>query len=177
VAYWLVGARILISIVFAVAVATKVAGPRAFSRFAASLDGFTWLPRRWRRPTAVAAIAVEASVVALVAATRTAPIGLGLAAVAAAVFTVSAATAQRRGGRVVCRCFGGGETPWGRAHAVRNGGLGFVAASGAVVGFTSAAGEPLAVAAVLTVSAFAALAALILIRLDDFSYILGFDRR
>ncbi|MEU5866925.1 MULTISPECIES: MauE/DoxX family redox-associated membrane protein [unclassified Nonomuraea] len=134
--YVAVGCRVLLVIVFAVALASKVSGREAWRRFATSVTDMT----TWRSPAVPFAVAAgEAAVIVLTAVPLgwAGAAGFTLAAVLLGGFTVATLLVMRRGAAVPCRCFGASETPLGVPHVVRN----LVLVSLAVLGLVATAGS------------------------------------
>jgi hypothetical protein len=109
-------------------------------------------------------VVAEAGVAVLIAVPATARFGLAAAAGLAALLVVGISVALLRDDAVPCRCFGArSQRPLGRVHQAR----GAVLAGTGAVGF--AAADPAAVhaAGVAVAVAVGAVAAVLLIRLDD----------
>jgi hypothetical protein len=163
--YLVVGCRVLLGTVFAVALVGKVWGTGAWQAFTASLSDLARVPRRLRPVVAAAILLCEATVLALLAVPWTVVAGLGLAAVLLAVFTAALGAAVRRGVREPCRCFGAGAAPLSRVHVVRNGLLTTIAATGTAAAF--AGPNPAEPAGLLVAALVGATVAAVLLRLDD----------
>jgi hypothetical protein len=163
--YLVVGCRVLLGTVFAVALVGKIWGNGAWRAFVASLGELVRVPPRLRPFVGVAIALGEAAVLGLLAVPVAVPAGLGLAAVLLAAFTVGIGAAVRRGVREPCRCFGSGSAPLSRAHVARNGLLTTVATAGAAaaIGWPGT-GEP---AGLLVAALVGVTVAAVLIRLDD----------
>ncbi|PWJ05178.1 hypothetical protein DKG34_23050 [Streptomyces sp. NWU49] len=134
--------RVLIATVFLTAAVSKVSSGRSFAAFAASLGRLDVLPGAVTRAAAVAVVAAEWLVCALVLMPWPRPAGAGLALAAAllVVFAVAITRVVARGTRAVCRCFGSASRePLGVRHIVRNVLLAVLAASAA---WTSTLREP-----------------------------------
>lgn len=151
--YLALGLRFLVGGVFLVSFLTKVSRRTSFREFVISVRGMRVLPEVLIVPVAVAVVAVEFLICALLAfpAQRAALAGLGLAAGALLSFALGVAGAVRRGVREPCRCFGVSQTPLGRRHVVRNVTLTVLALVGAAAG--SADGRMSAVGATVAMAA------------------------
>ncbi|MGV9253488.1 MauE/DoxX family redox-associated membrane protein [Streptomyces sp. NPDC003697] len=115
--------RVLIATVFLAAAVGKVRSRHSFAAFTASVRELNVLPRAVTRAAAVAVVAAEWLVCALVLMpwTRLAGAGLALAAALLVVFAIAIACVVSRGTRAVCRCFGSrSRDPLGVRHVVRN---------------------------------------------------------
>jgi uncharacterized membrane protein YphA (DoxX/SURF4 family) len=139
VRYLDVAGRLLIGVVFAVAVVSKVASRDAFRAFVRSLQQMDVLPLRSVPAAARVSVATEATIVTLLAVPLrwTAAAGFALAAGLLAIFAAAIRRSVRRGNRAPCRCFGASVTPLGRHHVVRN----LLLAGAALVGLTGAVGR------------------------------------
>jgi hypothetical protein len=113
------------------------------------------------RTLALAVIAVELVLVALLLTPSTAPYGLLGLAVVCCVYGVALAREMRRPNPVACRCFGAGARPVSVVHVVRNGVLAGVAVVGSFAGV--AVYEP----AHVLPAVVGAVGAAITVRLDD----------
>ncbi|MEV7230789.1 MauE/DoxX family redox-associated membrane protein [Polymorphospora sp. NPDC051019] len=164
--YLAVGCRVLIGVVFAVAVAGKLRGPNAFADFVRSIRGMGVLPPALARPAATAVVVAELTIVLAIAApARTAGVlGFGLAAALLAAFTTGIATMLARGNRKPCRCFGRSETPLGARHVGRNIALVAVALVGLLA---SLSGTPVEPGLAVTVGVTAAVVGGLVVMLDD----------
>lgn len=160
--------RCLLALVFAASAVSKLRGRHAFGEFAESLRDMRLLPSWAVRPIATVVALAEAAVPPLLiplpfSVLTTA--GFVLAGLLLSGFTVAVATVLRRKVSATCRCFGGSTAaPFGRHHVVRNLLLTACAAAGA---YASATEAPTTVSAAALAVPFAAVAALIVIRLDD----------
>jgi hypothetical protein len=163
--YLELSARLLLVLVFAAAVLGKVRGRRAFESFAASVDQFGVVPRRWTPMVARATILVEAAAALALAVPATVAAGYVIAGGLLAALTVAAAVALRRGRRPNCHCFGVAGTPISRRHLVRNVALALVAGLG-LVGQLVGTGPGQPAGAALAAVAAVVMAALV-VRLDD----------
>lgn len=130
--------RVVIGLVFLLAVVGKLRGRVELTAFAESLGSFGLRSARLRSALATSVITVEAVTVVLLA---VAPrLGLGLAAAMLVAFTAAVATAKATGREVRCRCFGADGGLMGRTHLIRNGVLIVIALAGlAAAAATSAA--------------------------------------
>ncbi len=169
--YLVVGCRVLVGTVFAIAVVGKIRGTVPLRAFVRSLGDLASVPRRLRPVVAAAVLLCEAAVPVLLALPGTAPAGLGLAGAVLATFTVALGRAWRRGVREPCRCFGAGAAPLSRAQVVRNGLLTTIAAAGLAAALRwpapSAPGAGAAAAGIALAALAGVIAAMVLIRLDD----------
>jgi len=167
-----VGVVALLGAVFVVSATSKVRGGRAF---AASLRGLRLLPSPWVRSVASAVTVSEVvsagglAVAGTLLVARSAGHGITLAALAVAgvlllVLTSGIALALRRGTGGRCACFGASERPLGRRHLVRNGLL-LVAAVVGIAGLGD--GQPVRVVGALIAVCAGAIAAVVLIHLDE----------
>ncbi|MFB9683465.1 MauE/DoxX family redox-associated membrane protein [Amycolatopsis plumensis] len=157
-AQFVLAARVLVGLVFAVAAVGKLAGRRRLTEFADSLAPLGRSPVGWL-PVAAGTAVVELATAVLVAFPATSRLGLGLGAVVLLVFCAAIVRSLRLGRRVTCRCFGRSGAVLGRAHLVRNGLLAGVAAGALAVPLSPAPGFD-GVAAAALVGAFAAVVAI-----------------
>lgn len=153
--------RVLLIVVFAVAVTGKI---KNFRDFTASVRQLA--PNLPRRPIAMLVVALEAVIVVTLAVpvTAVAQAGLVLAGGLLAAFGVAIAAALRRGAAEPCRCFGHSATPLGPRHVVRN--VVLVAVAGAGLAASTAGGSG-SVAAWVVAGAAGALAGLLVVIADD----------
>ncbi|WP_410821479.1 MauE/DoxX family redox-associated membrane protein [Micromonospora sp. 050-3] len=158
-------ARLLLALVFLAAVIGKLRTRAGYAAFVASVGQFG-VPARWTAPAARVAVAAEASVVVLLAVSRTVPAGLVLAVGLLGVLTAAMVGALRRGARPACRCFGAADAPIGARHVGRNLALVTVALLG-LLGGAAAAGPPLSASAALVAVGVAVPLAAVVVRLDD----------
>jgi len=157
-AQFVLAARVLVGLVFAVAAVGKLAGRVRLSEFAESLAPLGRSPVGWLPIAAVTAV-VELAAAVLVAFSATYRLGLGLATAVMIVFCAAIARSLRLGRRVTCRCFGRSGAVLGRAHLVRNALL----AAGAAAALAVPPGPALGldtVAAAALVGTFAAVVAI-----------------
>ena len=157
-AQFVLAARVLAGLVFAVAAFGKLAGRVRLAEFAASLAPLGRSPVGWL-PIAAGTAVAELAVAVLVAFPATYRLGLGLATAVMLVFCAAIARSMRLGRRVTCRCFGRSGAVLGRAHLVRNALLAGWAAAALAVPPGLGLGLDTAAAAAL-VGAFAALVAI-----------------
>lgn len=159
--------RVVVGLVFLLAVAGKLRGRAELTAFAESLGSFGLRSARLRSALAASVITVEAVTVALLAVAPRA--GLGLAVVTLVVFTGAVVAAKATGREVRCRCFGADGGLMGRTHLTRNGVLIVIALTGFAAATSTAALHLGLLAA--TVSA-AVLAAITLAHWDDLRFVL-----
>jgi hypothetical protein len=117
-----IGCRVLIGVVFVIAVAGKLRRATAFTDFVGSVRQMGVLPSALARPAAVAVAAAELAIVLALAVPARQPgvLGFGLAVGLLAAMTAGIAMSLARGNREPCRCFGRSETPLGARHVGRN---------------------------------------------------------
>lgn len=158
--------RVVIGLVFLLAVVGKLRGRAELTAFTESLGSFGLRSARLRSVLAASVITVEAVTVVLLA---VAPrLGLGLAAAMLVAFTAAVVAAKATGREVRCRCFGADGGLMGRTHLIRNGVLVVVALAG-LAALTSAATPHLGLLAA-TVSA-AVVGAVALAHWDDLLFV------
>lgn len=157
-AQFVLAARVLVGLVFAVAAVGKLAGRARLAEFAASLEPLGRVPGGWLPVAAMTAVA-ELGIAGLVAVPATHRLGLGLAVVVMVVFCVAITRSMVLGRRVTCRCFGRSGAVLGRGHLVRNALLAVWAGAALLVRPASGLGLDTGAAAVL-VGAFAAVVAI-----------------
>jgi len=116
-------------LVFAVSAVSKIRTRAAYAAFVASTGRLLPAGSRWVRQAALLVVVAEVAVVVLLPVLPA--LGLAIAAVLLAAFTVAIAGAVRRGVTAPCRCFGSSARPLGVAQAVRNGVLAVLATGGA----------------------------------------------
>jgi hypothetical protein len=162
--YLWIGARILLALVFVVAVAGKLP-PRRFAGFVESLRAAP-VVGRWPRPVAVGVTGAEAATVVLLGLPATARVGLLAAAVLLVAFAAGITATLRAGIPASCRCFGSAEVLRWR-HVTRN----LLLAAVAVAGGAGAPSTP-GLAGTAVVAFVAVAAALIVTRLDDIAALL-----
>ncbi|MEO3790871.1 MauE/DoxX family redox-associated membrane protein [Nonomuraea sp. B10E15] len=129
IAYIGFGCRLLLAVVFLVAVAGKLFRRRNLTEFRSSLAAFGVRPR-WRPAVTAGVAGGELAAAALLPVEVTALAGLAIGAALLIAFTSAIAVALRRGTPADCRCFGGSARPLGLRHLVRNAILLSIAACG-----------------------------------------------
>lgn len=112
---------------------SKIRSRAHFRAFTGAVAGMGVVTGRWAGPAAIAAVAGELSVLAMLLWPPTAVAGLAAATALFAGFTVVLARAVRRDAGVSCHCFGASRSPVAWRHVARAGLLCAVAA-GALVG-------------------------------------------
>jgi hypothetical protein len=158
--------RVLLGVVFATALVSKLR-PADFREFVETTGAL--LPaglRPRRRPLGTAYLACEAAIVLLVAVPSAVPAGMALAAGVLLVLAVAISRKERRGGHVLCRCFGAGTAPLGRPHLVRNVVLAVLAVTGLAANALGS-GDVDSAAAAISAVAGGLFCALLVIRFDD----------
>jgi hypothetical protein len=141
-AYLSFGCRVLLLVVFAVAVAGKLRDPAGFRRAVAELVPAV---RRHAAVVARCVVGVEAGIVVLLGVPGTAVLGAWACLALLVAFTGAVAGAVRRGSAASCHCVGASAGPVGARQLARNVVLLMVAAGGVVppageaVGFVLAA--------------------------------------
>lgn len=163
-----VGCRAALTVVFALAMTSKLRGRRAFDQLVRALADFGVPAPLVGAPMAALVILGEAIAVAALVAWPM--VGYGVAAALLLGFAAGIAAVLARGATVRCRCFGASDAPLGAAHLVRNLVLiGLAAVGGAAHLFATASASP-----TLAVSAIAgALAGWLVSRLDDLRFVFG----
>jgi hypothetical protein len=164
--YVLVGARVLIGLVFAVSALTKVHNRRSFAAFRSSIIDMRLLPEPLVTPVAVTVVATELAIPALLLTPATPAAGFVLAVLLLAAFSIGVARVLAAGTTASCRCFGVSAAPFGRHHLYRNGALAVVAAAGLLAAVRSASpgADP---AGTAITAGTAAVTALAVVMLDD----------
>lgn len=133
-------ARVLLAVVFLVAVAGKLRTKKGFAEFRDSITAIApWLPAR---PIAVSVLTGEIAAVALLAVPGT-KTGYALVVALLAAFCAVIARNILSGQSVRCRCFGADGDVLGPKHLLRNGLLIAVAVIGAFVTPPASWEEPL----------------------------------
>jgi hypothetical protein len=160
-----VALRTVLTVVFGLALVSKVRSRAAFAEFAGSLGDIGWLRGRLQAVASAAIAVAEAAVVTLLLVPAAVSWGFGASTLLLAAFTLTTASAVARGDRVRCRCFGAGHGQIGPAQLVRNVVLIALSAAGLALAPASHRG-PGAAALVLAVG-LALLAGLALVRWDD----------
>jgi hypothetical protein len=161
VSHVVLAARVVLGVVFAVALVGKVATGRRRREFAAGLGAYRVGPG-WRGPVAYAVVAVELALVGLLAAPGWAVPGLAAALGVLAVFTVATV---RSGSAGACHCFGTAGRGTAGSFVARNVLLMGVAVLGLGCA-AGAAGAPGRAGAVLAVG-IGALLGVLVTRWDD----------
>jgi len=168
--------------VYGASAAAKLRGRRAYRAYRAGLGEAGLVPARLlpataavlaAGETAAAAGVIAAAVLTALAgpgAVTVAAVSLGGAALLTAILAAGVAVIVHRGTKARCACFGasaGGQAarPLGKAHLARNLGLLIVMAAGLAAGAV-ANGRP-APASVIMAALAGAVAAVLLVRLDD----------
>jgi hypothetical protein len=168
--YVTLACRCLIGVVFAVSAVSKVRSLSSFRAFAAWLASLPMLSARARAVLAPVIAAAEIAIAVLVAQPWTVTAGMVLAAVVMAVFAVGTGVLVRRDVRASCQCFGPSAVPLGIRHVGRNAALCAAAVTGAIEsGAVAGPGRPAGTALSLGI---AAVAALVVVFLDDLSAVL-----
>ncbi len=158
--------RLLLLTVFALALAGKISGRKAWGAFVQSIHAMSVVAPSRAAAAAVATAVAEASIVVLAAV----PVrwagtaAFALAAGLLACLTLAVVRVIRRGAAVPCRCFGPSETPLGAQHVTRNLVLIAVALAGLAASF---AGGPLDPPLAAVVAVFGAALGLLMSRWDD----------
>lgn len=160
------GCRLMLAVVFALAVGSKVWGRESFEDFVQTLGRFG-LPKSW--PLAAAVALAEALCVVLLLAAAGAGYALALAMLGG--FTLGLVRVVRGGAAVSCRCFGASNTPVGTAHLVRNGLLLAVGVLGAF-SHRAAAALPATLEVALLAGAVGGVAGLFVTRWDDLVFLI-----
>ena len=162
--YVVLGCRLLIAVVFAVAAGAKLSSRSGFAEFAASVRDLRLLPRPLATPVAVAVVAAEGAVVAAMAVAPAA--GFVLAAALLTAVTAAAVAAMRHGRRVPCRCFGASGRPLGPRHVARNAVL-LAAAAAGFAGLATAGASAVRPAGAVLAALAGLVAGAVVVRLDD----------
>jgi hypothetical protein len=163
--------RFTAGLVFLVALLGKVRSRRAFREFAGSVREMTTLAPPWDAAASAGVVLAEASIVALLTAGQTAPVGFTLAGAVLLGFSGAIARAVRAGSHTACRCFGAASAPLSGRHLLRNAGLLAIATAGLSsellrpAGGTSLAGDAIALPC-------AGVVALLIIYFDDLADLL-----
>lgn len=161
--YGVLACRLLIGIVFAASVLSKLRGKAEYLAFARWL-GQLPLPGLLRgAPAAAAVAATETAIVVLLIPAVTAAAGLVLGALTLAAFAAGTLVTVRRGTAIPCRCFGASESPMSNWHVARDMLLALLAAAGAV----GAASPAHAAGGIALSLAVAVTAAVPIVLLDD----------
>ncbi|MFI6318391.1 MauE/DoxX family redox-associated membrane protein [Nonomuraea sp. NPDC050556] len=155
--------RCFIGLLFLLSALSKLRSRAAFLEFTVSTRQLLATPRI---PTGIAAgtaAGAELAVPVLLAVPVSVRLGFSVACLLLAAFTVAIVAALRRKVSASCRCFGASSAPLGRAHVVRNTLLFLVSALGLALG----TGAPIEPAGWVITAAAAAVAAVLVARLDD----------
>ncbi|MDT0443438.1 MauE/DoxX family redox-associated membrane protein [Streptomyces johnsoniae] len=168
------GARVLVGVIFATALISKL-GAGNFRAFTVSTGAL--LPYRFyrhRRALAIGYVVCEILIVVMLTVPTASPWGLALAAATLLLLAAFIARSMRSGDAVACRCFGGASrTPLGRPHLARNVALAALAAVAAAAAWPSGAGSELSLAPAVPVVGAALLLGVLVVRLDDLVVLLG----
>ncbi|MFE9355095.1 MauE/DoxX family redox-associated membrane protein [Streptomyces olivaceoviridis] len=125
--------RVLLVVVFTVAVVSKLRSAESFGAFVRSVQGFAVLsPPRGRAVACLVTGAEAAGILLLLLPGPVAFAGFALVGCMLGAFTVAIGASLRRGVRVPCRCFGASSSNAGPLHLLRNGFLIAVAVTGAI---------------------------------------------
>lgn len=163
--YLTVACRVLLAVVFATSLVSKLRGRAAWSGFADSVRQLGRVPGPAVGMVATTVVAAEALALVLLLVPTAAPLGLAVSGSLLTGFTVVMFAGWRRGVRAPCRCFGASTVPVGVRHLVRNALLITVAGAG-IAGHL--AGASVAHPGGLAVAAASGLAAAaVLIVFDD----------
>jgi hypothetical protein len=170
-AQFVVTARIVVGIVFAVAAIGKLRSPRRFTEFADSLAPLGRPGTDWR-PVAAAVAAGEVATATLLALPSTAGAGLAMATALLAALAAGIVTSLTRGRELRCRCFGTGGATLRATHVVRNAALAGLSGSALLVHL---AGPPADIPFDLAAPAalLGAFLALVVLRWDDLTDLLS----
>jgi hypothetical protein len=152
----------LVAVVFAISAAGKLRTAAMRAAFRRSVADMAVLPARAAGTIAATVPAAEAAAAVLLVVPPTAALGSVLALGLLAAFTTGIVLVLHRGTRAQCLCFGTTERPYGPRHLVRNG---LLAAAAAIGGILS--GYPTDLPVVLIAIAAGAVAALVVVTLDE----------
>jgi hypothetical protein len=174
----------IVLVVYATSATAKIRSGPAYRSYRDGLDETSLVARRWLPLTAVILAGCEVAVAAVALAAVALTFGswptarvialpaLALAALLTSALAAGVGVALHRGTRARCACFGSGMVrPLGRAHLARNITLLALLIAG-LLGNGVGHGQPTLGATVVTVAA-AAVAALLLIHLDDLAAVFG----
>lgn len=131
--------RLTLVAVMALAAVSKLRSPGVF---AASLEGFDFIPARLRSPLAVLVPAAELLIALVLAVPATVTAGFAVATLFCAGLTAVPVLVLARGKKVTCACFGASETPLGGWHVARNSVLLAAAGLGTLVALRLGDGVP-----------------------------------
>jgi hypothetical protein len=162
VEYVALGCRSLVALLFLMSAASKLRSRSAYADFLAATRRLAppWPPVR---VAAVAVVAAELAIAALVAAPGTVRAGFALALGLLAAFTYAILAALRRPERAPCACFGASGRPLGYGHVARN----LVLMAVSALGLLTDAPVTGDVAAMVTAIATGAVAAIVVALGDD----------
>ncbi|MER5640915.1 MauE/DoxX family redox-associated membrane protein [Kitasatospora sp. NPDC002227] len=159
----MVALRAAVLLVMAAAVAGKVRQRGGLAHFTDWVGTLGLVPKSWSAVVARATVCAEAATAVLVVLPWTVPVALALAGLVFGIFAVATWRLVRRRSRTRCYCFGPSTAQLGPRHVVRDGAL----AIAAVLGLAGT-GLPLPpTAGILLGVPAGALAALLVVRLDD----------
>jgi uncharacterized membrane protein YphA (DoxX/SURF4 family) len=128
------GARMLLAVLFGLAVGGKLRSSGAFRAFAHSLREGLGTPPGLTTPIAAAVVIGEALVTALLVLPASARLGSWAAAAVLAGFTAVTAWLVHRRTTASCHCFGATGTRFGPRHVIRNAVLTAIAMLAAALG-------------------------------------------
>jgi hypothetical protein len=178
VADLLIAVLTTVACVYGTSACSKLSGRRAYRAYRSSLDGTALVPAHLLPATAAAlaggesvvaaglAAAVVLTATALPGASAVAAVSLAAAALLTGILAAGVAVLVHRGTRARCACFGAAASrPVGKSQLSRNLAILAVADLGLAVNAV-ANGRP-APAGIVVATAAGAVAALLLIRLDD----------
>ncbi|GLH98167.1 MauE/DoxX family redox-associated membrane protein [Phytohabitans aurantiacus] len=169
-----VAAILTVSGVLAISIISKVRTRAGFEAFADAITGLRVSSARWSRPMAVAAIAAETVVLALVVWPAGAPVGLAAAVLLFGTFTVVLARAVRLGSTSGCHCFGPTSAPVAWRHVMRSGFLATASLAGllGMIALPSVSLGSLDPPLILAAASAAGVAVVVLVWLDDLTWLL-----
>ncbi len=163
-------ARIVLGVVFAVAAAGKLRSRQRFTEFTASLAPLRRPGTDWR-PVAAAVAAGEAATAILLALPGTTAAGLAAATALLVALSAGIVASLARGRELRCRCFGTTGATLRATHVVRNGALAVLSAGALLSHLTvPPAGIPFDLAAPAVL--LGAFLALVVLRWDDLTDLL-----
>ncbi|WP_158588103.1 MauE/DoxX family redox-associated membrane protein [Actinomadura logoneensis] len=163
--YVSLGCRLALAAVMTLAAVGKLRSPRTF---AASLEGFDFIPAGLRRPLALGVPAAELLITLLLAVPATVTAGFLAAAVFCAGLTAVPTLVVARGTTVKCACFGAGnEVPMSGWHIARNAVLLAAAVLGSAVALSVGTGVPGEVAGIVLAVVSAGLLTALTVLVDD----------
>ncbi|MEO3867585.1 MauE/DoxX family redox-associated membrane protein [Nonomuraea sp. B12E4] len=156
--------RLALVAVMALAAVAKL---RSRGVFAASLEGFDFVPVRLRRPLAVLVPAAELLIALLLAVPATVTAGFLAAALFCCGLTVVPILVVARGKQVKCACFGAGEVPMGGWHIARNAVLLAAAVLGSFVTIRLGDGVPAQIPGIALAVVAAGVLTTVIVFVDD----------